>query len=277
MPLKIFFAFGLIGFFGMVIFLTIYLVYAYYKSIAAQTKYRFSDRDIFILLARANHFLTPKQLSALSPLNEKEAKARLMHLYMEGALRQYTNGSGTTVVYQLREALPTSEQLPISLQGLSDDKIIRIIEEYSEDYQVTVAELVLIFGIDIYEAKILIKRLKKTGFLTRLLSSKGFIYVIKNPILQNKPKTRHSEVSNTPKIPLQNLTPRIKIPDATMIDLAIKHKGNLTPALVCVKLNISLQEAKQKLEELQNQGVFLLDINPENHLIEYQLRDKNLL
>lgn len=253
-------------------FFIIYWVYAHYKSVAAQSRHRFSDRDIFLLLARANHFLTPAQLASVSPLNEKEAKARLMHLYIEGALRQYSNGSGTTLVYQLKEHLPHSKEFPISLQGLSDQEIVGVVEQYIEDYQVTLAELVVIFGISIYDAKILLKRLQKAGLLTRLISSKGFIYAIKNPILNKQPK-----VKETQKIALDELQPRIKIPDATMINLAIQYKGMLTPALVCVKLNISLQEAKQKLEELQEQGVFVLDIDNQNSLITYQLRDKTLL
>lgn len=268
---------AVVGLITLLPFFIIYWTYAHYKSVAAQTRYKFSDRDIFLLLARANHFLTPEQLSTVSPLTKKEAKARLVHLSIEGALRQYANGSGTTVVYQLRETLPSSEEFPISIQGLSDQEIITIVERYVEDYQVTLAELVIIFGISIYDAKILLKRLRKAGLLTRLFSSKGFIYAIKNPILNKQPKVKLPVADTNEKINLNTLHPRIKIPDATMIDLAIQYKGQLTPALVCIKLNISLQEAKQKLEELHQEGVFVLDIDNQNSLITYQLRDKNLL
>ncbi len=257
----------------------IWAIYAYYKRQALLTKHKFSDAAIFSLMTRANHFLTPEQLTAVAPLTLAEAKMRLTHLHAEGVLRQYGSTSGAKIVYQLREVLPTSNDLPINIDSLNNTEIMASIEQYSADYEVTAAELVIIFGIDIYEAKQLLKRLQKANLLTRLLSKKGFIYAVKNPILQGKPKVISTQL-DTPilqqKVALNTLS-KIKIPDATVIDLAIQYQGKLTPTLLCVKLKISLEEATQKLEELQEQGAFVLDINDKNSLIEYHLRNQDLL
>jgi len=75
-------------------------------------------------------------------------------------------------------------------------------------------------------------------------------------------------------IPTQD---KIKIPDADVISLAVEHKGRLTPTLLCLKMKIPMHEAKIKLEELYDQDVFLMQVDEDNALLEYQLRDKNLL
>ena len=41
----------------------------YYKSQYEKTRHKFSDADIFKLMARANHFLTNEQLAAVSPFS----------------------------------------------------------------------------------------------------------------------------------------------------------------------------------------------------------------
>jgi hypothetical protein len=38
-----------------------------------------------------------------------------------------------------------------------------------------------------------------------------------------------------------------------------------------------MRETKVKLEDFYGQGVFVMDLDQENSVIEYQLRDKSLL
>lgn len=248
------------------------------KGKHAATQHKLSDADLFKMMTQANHFLTVEQLVAASSLDKKEAKARFVHLGLQGVLRTYYDSSGVgRAIYQLKEEVPLIKSVRADLNRLSESEIIEMILLHVDDYEVTVAELVVIFGIDIYEAKTLIQRLKKSKHIS--VFRKGFksIYVINQSIHLKKPKLR-----KTPKksklqkiqIPSEN---RIQIPDADIIQLAIDHDGKLTPTLLCLKKKISITEAKQKLEELYEQGAFVMDVDEKNYVMEYRLRDRTLL
>ena len=263
---------GLIG-------LIAHAIKVHYKKIYEGSKDKASDADIFKIMARSNHFITEEQLAAATDLTQKEATNRLSILAMAGALRRYYDANGSMKgVYQLMEGIPLFDSLPAELEGLSEDEIISVILLHVDDYQVTLAELVVIFGINVTEAKNLLTRLKKAGKLN-VLFNQSFqrIYVINKslhtprPVLRDAPRKR----SNTQlAIPEQE---KLKIPDADVLQLAIDHQGRLTPTLVCIKLRVSMDEAKLKLEDLHEQGVFELAIDEQNALLEYQIRDRSLL
>ncbi|MEH0156615.1 hypothetical protein V6R21_20870 [Limibacter armeniacum] len=65
------------------------------------------------------------------------------------------------------------------------------------------------------------------------------------------------------------------IPDAEVIRIAVEQHGRVTPASLCFKANISADEAKVRLEELYQKGIFELDVT-ENGTLCYQLTDKDL-
>ena len=166
--------------------------------------------------------------------------------------------------------------MPISIQGLSDEQVIASVLKYSDDYQITIAELCIVFNLDVAEAKNVIKRLKKSGLVSTLWRGFRRIHVINDPLTKAKPKVKIPEYKE--KIPSFNTPPeKIKIPDADVLSLAIKYKGRLTPTVLCVKLKIPMSEAQRKLDELYEQGVFMMQIDEKNALMEYELRDKNLL
>jgi hypothetical protein len=259
--------------------LIVYASKAYYKNIYEQTKDKASDADIFKIMGNSNHFITEEQLAAATDLTKKEAANRLAYLAMAGTLRRYYDANGSMKgVYQLIEGVPLFDSLPAELEGLSEDEIISVILLHVDDYQVTIAELVVIFGINVSKAKILLKRLKKAGKLN-VLYNQGFrrIYVINKslhtpqPVLRDAPRKRsRAQLA----IPAQE---KIKIPDADVLQLAIEYDGRLTPTLVCIKLQVSMDEAKMKLENLYEQGVFEMAIDEQNALLEYQIRDRSLL
>jgi len=248
-------------------------VRSFYRNKYNEAKHKFSDAAIFRLMVRANHFLTPKQLAAVSTLTAKEAWYRLNHLAMEGILRKYQSGGNE--VFQLKEDIPFSDKLPTSIKGLSEKQIIEVILEYAEDYQVTIAELVVIFGIDIYKAKELIKRLRKANLIMYLRRGTSKIYVISHPLNQQQPKLKIPAMKQA--VHLSPQVEKIKIPDADIINLAVEQKGRLTPATVCYKLKIPLRAAKTKLEDMYEQGAFIMDVDEKNAVVEYHLRDKSLL
>lgn len=55
--------------------------------------------------------------------------------------------------------------------------------------------------------------------------------------------------------------------DAEVIQLALKAKGRITPGVLCVKAEISIDEAKKKLQELQHKGVFDIDATESGGLV----------
>jgi predicted transcriptional regulator len=248
------------------------------KGQHAGSQHKLSDADLFKMMTQANHFLTVEQLVASSSLDKKEAKARLLHLGYQGVLRSYYDSSGTgKAIYQLKEEVPLIASIRSNISTFSEKEIIEMILLHVDDYQVTVAELVVIFGIDIYEAKALIQRLKKSGHISTLRKGLKYIYVINQSIRLKEPKFRtSSRKSELQKIQIPT-EERIKIPDADIIQLAIDHDGKLTPTLLCLKKKISIDEAKQKLEELYEQGAFVMDVDEKNYVMEYRLRDRSLL
>jgi len=274
---------GFFAFFGIMIF-TFSLVLvsmAYYKNQYQESRHKFSDADVFKLMARANHFLTAEQLAAVSDLDKKEAASRLAYLSMQGIIRKFQDGSGMRMVYQLKEELPDEATLPIQIEGLTEVEIVDAVLEYSDDYQITIAELVVVFGIEIEAAKEVLKRLRKSGLVKQLWKGITLIHVIKDPLMKANPRLEISKRASKIKLPKNNKLlqeqVKLKIPDADVLKLAIEHKGRLTQTLLCLKLRISIEEAQIKLDDLYEQGAFIMDVNSKDALVEYHLRDKSLL
>jgi predicted transcriptional regulator len=64
--------------------------------------------------------------------------------------------------------------------------------------------------------------------------------------------------------------------DADVISAAVQSKGKITPTALCLKLNISVDEAKRRLEDLRKKEIFEIDVT-DNGAITYSLIDKDLL
>ena len=248
------------------------------KKTHAETQYKFSDAEIFKLMTKSNHFLTAEQLAAMSPLTEKEAKARLMHLSMQRVIRRFYDAAAPAKsIFQLKEEVPLINSLPAKIHNLNEQEIVDIILMHVDDYQVTIAELVVVFGIDIYAAKQLIQRLRKHGLVTTLRKGLEHVYAIRQPLGLKKPKLRTTlKKKDIGKLAIPEQG-RIKIPDADIIQLAIENDGKLTPTLLCLKKKIPINEAKIILEDLYEEGAFIMDLDETNYIMEYRLRDNSLL
>jgi len=249
-----------------------------YRENYERTQHKFPDAEVFKLMSRANHFLTAQQLAAVSPLDLSEASSRLTYLSMYGAIKGYADGSGMQSVYQLKEELPEDDVLPISIEGLTDQQIIDAVLSYSDDYQITIAELSVVFGLNINQATDVLKRLKKSGLVKPYWQGFERIFVISSSLGTTTPQfNNRKDLTTMGKIAIPTNRERIKIPDADILGLAIQHEGRLTPALVCLKLEIPLTDAKAKLEDLHSQGALWLDVDERNAVIEYHLSDTSLL
>lgn len=258
-----------------------------YKKHHEATQDDISDIELFRLMNKTNHFITSEQLSEVTGMDTNDAYKRLWYLANQGVITGYYNAGGAQKgVFQLPETVPLQAIPSMNIKQLSDREIVKQILVYARDYQVTVAELVVIFDIDIYEAKALIKRLLKSNLISRLRKGVQYTYVINRSVQQqhvgghNKGNTLlKQQLAEVQKIAIPSApeVERIKIPDADVIQLAIEHDGRLTPTLLCLKRKISIEEAKKKLETLYEQGTFVIDVDESNYVMGYQLRDKSLL
>lgn len=85
---------------------------------------------------------------------------------------------------------------------------------------------------------------------------------------------RALESPNENDIPFAYLAPRVT--DSEVITIAVESQGRISPTSLCVKANISIDEAKTLLERLQMKGVFDVEIK-DNGSILYILNDFDLL
>jgi uncharacterized protein YneF (UPF0154 family) len=60
--------------------------------------------------------------------------------------------------------------------------------------------------------------------------------------------------------------------DAQIISLALENQGVVTASAVCVKLNITIDEAQRKLEELRQKQIFITEVGQNGGLL-YRLLD----
>jgi hypothetical protein len=97
-------------------------------------------------------------------------------------------------------------------------------------------------------------------------------------VLQGKLQTPYSKSAQVKARPAQDQVaqgPR-KLTDAEVIQLAMRAGGKLTPASLCVKAQVPVDEAKAKLDELYRKEIFTVDVN-EMGTITYLLTDQDLL
>jgi predicted permease len=71
------------------VFFMVALSKAHYLKYHKSTQHKFSDAEVFRVMSNANHFITAKQLAAISTLSEKEARTRLSYLAIFGVLHQF--------------------------------------------------------------------------------------------------------------------------------------------------------------------------------------------
>lgn len=248
------------------------------KDFHRQSQYKLTDAELFKMMTAANHFISAQQLATATALSLKEASAKLQHLSTQKVIRKFNNSKDqTSSLFQLKEAVPLIESLPANIHQLNEDQIIEFILMHVQDYQVTVAELVVLFGVDIYEAKNLIKRLRDSGHVNILRKGIEHVYMI------NLKKNKMAIPSNlnrqqaADKIKIADLPTNSEVSDADVLRLAIKNKGIVTPTSLCVYQKIPINLAKLKLEQLHEEGAFVLDVNEKNLVVEYHLKDKSIL
>lgn len=237
----------------------------YQKSYA-----KVSDSEILSLVQRLGT-LTSSRLANNSILTKNEAYWRLAMLYSKGALKVLYDEYYTTGYYALKETINFELKLPQN-QTISEENMIWLAQQYQG--RMSAAILVAATNLTVDEAKREIARFKDMGILsTQYDDSWQTVYVLN--------KDLPIKIDTTAKAPTQEIQMPVnqsfvKIIDAEVIGLAVKGKGKITVASLCLKKTISVEEAQKILDELYKKGIFDLKVT-DNGTIEYWLNDMSLL
>jgi predicted transcriptional regulator len=175
-------------------------------------------------------------------------------------------GLGTFFVWANRK------QMKAINAKVSDQQIIELARQNKGELNpVMLAEQT---GLTLSEAKAKINAMLMSGLIQQRWDWKDW----QNPHNKYILKGADKDYPNT-QLP-ENTNPKPfkinKITDAEVIALAAQNKGLMTVSTLCVKLNISIDEAKQKLEELRQKEVFITEVGENGGLI-YRLIDGDLM
>ena len=176
------------------------------------------------------------------------------------------------------------QQRKLINQKISDQTVIEIAR--ANNGKMNVALLCEHTGITAPEAKTKLKYLSENGVLatdwSKLLLGGGH-YILPNTQDNNiftkffntrGPLAKRLEVlfsgnetqeNNSPKSLNQNK-------DAQIISLALENQGVVSASAVCVKLNITIDEAQKRLEDLRQKQIFISEVGQNGGLV-YRLLD----
>ncbi|RMG23834.1 MAG: hypothetical protein D6730_13715 [Bacteroidetes bacterium] len=118
------------------------------------------------------------------------------------------------------------------------------------DGKITPAVLAAHTPLRIWQASMKLQGLHGQGvFATKYdYRDNSYTFVLKKPELYKNLDLSTSQ----PAAPPSNK----QLTDAEVIQWAYKARGRITPAILCIKAEVSIDEARQKLQELQHKGVF---------------------
>lgn len=165
---------------------------------------------------------------------------------------------------------------------VSDQTVIEIAQ--GNQGKIDVSLLCQQTGITAKEAKIKLKYLAENKVLTRdwrnfLMGSENYILPTHQTDFFGKfinakggIMTRLEAVFNTHTESSTALPASTPNKDAQIISLALENQGVTTASAVCVKLNISIEEAQKRLENLRQKQIFLTEVGQNGGLL-YRLLD----
>jgi predicted ArsR family transcriptional regulator len=163
------------------------------------------------------------------------------------------------------------KQLVVINSKVSDQQIIELARQ--NEGEINAVMLAEQTDLSLEEAKAKINQLWTNGILKQKWDWSDWQNVHAKYYLHDAQK----KYSNTPLISSIGANKVLsKVTDSELINLALQNKGVLSASLVCVKLNVSIDEAKQKLEELRQKDIFVSEVN-ENGALVYRLIDSDLI
>ncbi len=237
-----------------------------------KAKEKFSDRQLLELFMANNYVLTLKQLIQLSPMTMSQASLRIHTWINNGVMRSLYANDGSTF-YQIKTKLPTTHKI-YDWKKMPDQEVLEKVLEHTEDYELSPAHFVWLFDMTIQEARKFLKQLIAKGFVKSHYNGSFQRVYISNI------NHRGQEIGDAEKVEIPSLETaddgRIRIDDSEILKLAIENDGRLTPTLICVEKQISLDDAQEVLDKLYEKGAFHIEVDEYDGMIEYWLRDSKL-
>ena len=111
-------------------------------------------------------------------------------------------------------------------------------------------------------------------FGVMLIFGVAFFVVFKN--IRNTTEQVTGNFTQTLKEGLANQGQPRRASDKDVIDVAMANQGKVTATILCARLDISIDDATQKLDSLHNKGIFTLENTTSGHLV-YELVDMDLM
>ena len=152
-----------------------------------------------------------------------------------------------------------------ALSSVSQQEIISLAQE--TEGQLTATALAAKTQLSIGQARLKLGTLANQGlFKTKYdFNDNVTVYYLKKPELFGKVKASKRKKATQ---------------DSAIIKLALETNGRLTPALLCLKAEMPIDQAENYLRRLQQKGVFDLEVDDEGAII-YLLKEyetlKNLM
>jgi hypothetical protein len=136
------------------------------------------------------------------------------------------------------------------------------------------AALLIREGLSSGEAQQKLNQLLMHGVLTQRYDWKSFEsrYVLAG----KQQATNPAKLDASAKTTSLSSSGKRSLPDAEVIQLAVANSGRLTASALCLKANVSVDEAKAKLDELYRKEIFTLDVS-DTGTLTYALTDRDLL
>ena len=157
---------------------------------------------------------------------------------------------------------PFSRKGPVRLKNITDADVIAIAKQLGD--RVTASSLATYMHLNIKAAEKRLKKLSKKGVFYTTVNDNSRIYILTNA---NLIQTNH-----IPQLNQKKPSSAKEVSDSEVILAAVKTQGRISPGMLCMATQLSVEEAGKKLMELQHKGVFDIEATPDGGLV-YLLKD----
>lgn len=227
-----------------------------------------SDTELLRIMADLGTF-SGTELAHRTGMSRMETYIRLQRLALtSGAIHTFYDAN-LSELYSLRESLLPFVDEPV--WELTDEAIIELAQK---NYNTILpAHLCLVGEVTVEEARERIKQLTREGVLVRKYDSNLRKYYQLAPAWQDQTLLARRPAPRARR-KLRESNAEESLSDATVIAAAVEEGGTITPTQLCLKKDISIDEAKALLNRLQEKDVFEIQVSPRGsmlyHLIDYK-------
>ena len=161
-----------------------------------------------------------------------------------------------------------------ALRHVSPKEIAQIIRE--NEGKITAQELHQRTAIPYWVAQLVLTELTEQKLLDEKYEKNRFGRRVKHFELSVFPTEQNLRFQLQGMTSTTHLKAKDPLSDADVIRHAVEAGGNITPTRLCLKSNVTIEEAGKKLDQLHTKGVFDIQTSDEGGFF-YSLNDKSLV